>query len=124
MIGLLFAMSNKGESFNNFRFLGFLIKKMVAACSALLLVSFLKLFGFLLKTFWFPFLNFLVSFLNLFGLLLNTFCLFLKTFWGMFDQNGGCCAGNKKPSPSSICATSQNDKKEFHFNVHFQRRTK
>ena len=35
----------------------------------------------------------------------------------MFDQNGGswCCAGNKKPSPSSICDASHQDKKDFQF---------
>ena len=64
-------MHNKGESFNNLRF----FIKMVAACSALLLVSFLKLFGFILKAFWFPFKNFLVSFLKL-------FVCFLKLFGG------------------------------------------
>ena len=98
---LLFAMSNKGEYFYNLRFLGMFDQNGGSV--------FCFVVGFLFKAFSFLF---------------KTFCLLLKTFWGMFDQNGGCCAGNKKPSPSSICATSQNDKKEFHFNVHFQRRTK
>ena len=66
MIGLLFAMSNKGEYFYNLRFLGMFDQN--GGSVFCFVVGFLfKAFSFLFKTFLVWFLKLFVCFLKLFG---------------------------------------------------------